>query len=93
MPFKLSDQAETNFNAYRAHFTQLLVEGALYQFEDFFFGIRATLGSLFPGMGRCWSFRRKPGSLRGECHHLGSAERPDWFIWGYVMLGGLKKQL
>ncbi|ELH8610834.1 hypothetical protein Q8V93_004618 [Enterobacter asburiae] len=93
MPFKLSDQAETNFNAYRAHFTQLLVEGALYQFEDFFFGIRATLGSLFPGMGRCWSFRRKPGSLRGEMSPSRQRRKTRLVYLGIRHARGTKKQL
>ncbi|TKK23445.1 hypothetical protein EcCFBP13530_04635 [Enterobacter cancerogenus] len=66
MPFKLSDQAETHFNTYRAHFPQLLVEGALYQFEDFFSGIRATLGSLFPGMGAVLEFLKKAREAAGE---------------------------
>lgn len=58
-PFKLKDQAETHFNTWRSHLPQLLVEGALYQFEDFFTGIRATLGSLFPGMGAVLEFLNK----------------------------------
>lgn len=66
MPFKLSDQAETHFNTYRAHLMQLLVEGALYQFEDFFTGIRATLGSLFPGMGAVMEFLNKAREVVGE---------------------------
>ncbi|WP_213014089.1 phage tail assembly chaperone, partial [Pantoea agglomerans] len=56
MPFKLADQAETHLNQYRSHLPQLLVEGALYQFGDFFTGIRATLGSLFPGMESVMAF-------------------------------------
>lgn len=66
MPFKLSDQAETHFNTYRAHLPQLLVEGAVYQFEDFFTGIRATLGSLFPGMGAVLEFLKKARETVGD---------------------------
>ncbi|WP_431810010.1 phage tail assembly chaperone [Jejubacter sp. L23] len=66
MPFKLLDQAETHFNTWRAHLPQLLVEGALYQFEDFFTGIRATLGSLFPGMGAVLEFLNKAREAVGE---------------------------
>lgn len=66
MPFKLSDQAETHLNTYRAHLPLLLVEGALYQFEDFFTGIRATLGSLFPGMGAVLEFLKKAREAVGE---------------------------
>ncbi|WP_208952344.1 phage tail assembly chaperone [Rahnella sp. ChDrAdgB13] len=66
MPFKLVDQAGTHFNQYRSHFPQLLVEGALYQFEDFFTGIRATLGSLFPGMGAMLEFIKKAREAVGE---------------------------
>lgn len=66
MPFKLADQAETHFNTYRAHLPQLLVEGAMYQFEDFFTGIRATLGSLFPGMGAVLEFLNKAREVVGE---------------------------
>ncbi|MCS2154349.1 hypothetical protein MUU49_17475 [Scandinavium goeteborgense] len=49
-PFKLTDGAETHFNQYRAHLPKLLVEGVIYQFEDFFTGIRDVLTGLFPGM-------------------------------------------
>lgn len=49
-PYKLSDGAETHFNQYRAHLPTLLVEGGIYQFEDFFTGIRDVLTGLFPGM-------------------------------------------
>lgn len=66
MPFKLKDQAETHFNTWRAHLPQLLVEGALYQFEDFFTGIRATLGSLFPGMGAVLEFLNKAREAVGD---------------------------
>lgn len=68
MPFKLSDQAETHFNTYRSHLMQLLVEGALYQFEDFFTGIRATLGSLFPGMGAVLEFLNKAREAVGDAN-------------------------
>lgn len=50
MPFKLSDGAETHFNQHRAHLPKVLVEGGIYQFEDFFTGIRDVLTGLFPGM-------------------------------------------
>lgn len=66
MPFKLEDQVETHFNMYRSHLPQLLVEGALYQFEDFFTGIRATLGSLFPGMESVIAFLAKAREVVGE---------------------------
>ena len=96
MPFKLTDQAETHFNTYRGHFPQLLVEGALYQFEDFFSGIRVTLGSLFPGMGAVLEFLKKAREAAGSIviRDIG-ADGPDWFIWGpvlrrYVKLGELK---
>ncbi|MGE9550445.1 phage tail assembly chaperone [Erwinia amylovora] len=66
MPFKLADQAETHLNTWRSHLPQLLVEGALYQFEDFFTGIRATLGSLFPGMESVMAFLAKAREVVGE---------------------------
>lgn len=66
MAFKLADQAETHLNTYRSHLPQLLVEGALYQFEDFFTGIRATLGSLFPGMESVMAFLAKAREVAGE---------------------------
>lgn len=48
MPLKLAVQVETHL--YRSDRPQLLVEGVLYQFEDFFTGIHATLECLFPEM-------------------------------------------
>lgn len=74
MPFKLLDQVETHFNAWRSHLPQLLVEGALYQFEDFFTGIRATLGSLFPGMGAVLEFMKKAREAVQETPLSGTTE-------------------
>jgi hypothetical protein len=77
MPFKLADQAETHFNTYRGHFPQLLVEGALYQFEDFFSGIRATLGILFPGMGAVLEFLKKAREAAGDVSSSETASQAD----------------
>lgn len=74
MPFKLADQAETHLNQYRSHLPQLLVEGALYQFEDFFTGIRATLGSLFPGMESVMAFLAKAREVVGEAEGSSATE-------------------
>ena len=74
MPFKLADQAETHLNQYRSHLPQLLVEGALYQFEDFFTGIRATLGSLFPGMESVMAFLAKAREVAGEAEASSATE-------------------
>lgn len=54
--FKLSDGAETHFNQYRAHLPKVLMEGVIYQFEDFFTGIRDVLSGLFPGMAEMLRF-------------------------------------
>jgi hypothetical protein len=43
-PAKLVDCGETHFNQYRAHLPILLVEGAQYQFGDFFTGIQNKSG-------------------------------------------------
>lgn len=63
MPSKLSDCGKTHFNQYRAHLPQLLVEGAVYQFSDFFYGIRDVLTGLFPGMGKMLEFLEKAREL------------------------------
>ncbi|WP_277972994.1 phage tail assembly chaperone [Pantoea agglomerans] len=74
MPFKLADQAETHLNLYRSHLPQRLVEGTLYQFEDFFTGIRATLGSLFPGMESVMAFLAKAREVAGEAEASSATE-------------------
>ena len=47
--FKLSAQTNEHFNQYRSHLIQVLVEGATYQFEDFFNGGMSSLNRLMPG--------------------------------------------
>lgn len=63
MPAKLNDCGETHFNKYRSHLPVLLVEGAQYQFGDFFTGIRNVLAGLFPGMDQMLAFMKKCRSL------------------------------
>lgn len=62
-PSRLKDVGEAHFNEHRAHLPLLLVEGAQYQFGDFFTGIRDVLGGLFPGMGQMLQFLEKCRSL------------------------------
>ncbi|HEY4438710.1 MAG TPA: putative phage tail assembly chaperone [Lelliottia sp.] len=62
-PAKLIDCGETHFNQYRSHLPILLVEGAQYQFGDFFTGIRDVLKDLFPGLGQMTEFLEKCRSL------------------------------
>lgn len=87
LPAKLNDCGETHFNKYRAHLPILLVEGAQYQFGDFFTGIRDVLAGLFPGMDRMLEFMEKCRSLvssipveelksTGSSGHQSSAKKP-----------------
>lgn len=46
--FKLIDNLNEHFNKYRAHMVPLLVEGAAYQFSDFFKGGMNSLKRLMP---------------------------------------------
>ncbi|EBL3323381.1 hypothetical protein D4T62_10570 [Salmonella enterica subsp. enterica] len=62
-PAKLIDCGDTHFNQYRAHLPILLVEGAQYQFGDFFTGIRSVLAGLFPGLEQMTAFLEKCRSL------------------------------
>lgn len=62
-PQRISDIGEAHFNSYRAHLPQLLIEGAQYQFGDFFTGIRDVLAGLFPGMDQMICFLEKCRSL------------------------------
>lgn len=59
VPTKLAECGNTHFNQYRAHIPVLLVEGAQYQFGDFFTGIRGVLSGLFPGMEQMTKFLEK----------------------------------
>ncbi|MCG9064717.1 hypothetical protein LH425_06620 [Laribacter hongkongensis] len=49
-PFRLQDKRAEHFNQYRGHMMPLLMQGASYQFGDFFTGGMAALGQLFPNM-------------------------------------------
>lgn len=46
--FKLIDHLNEHFNKHRAHMVPLLVEGAAYQFTDFFIGGMNSLKRLMP---------------------------------------------
>lgn len=46
--FKLSSQLNEHFNQYRGHLVEVLVQGAMYQFEDFFKGGMSSLNRLMP---------------------------------------------
>lgn len=49
-PFRLQDKLNEHFNAHRSHMMPLLMQGASYQFGDFFAGGMAALGQLFPNL-------------------------------------------
>lgn len=46
--FKLSSQLNEHLNQYRGHLIEILVQGAMYQFEDFFKGGMSSLDRLMP---------------------------------------------
>ena len=46
--YLLSDNMKEHFNQYRSHIIPVLIEGAMYQFEDFFKGGMSSLSRLMP---------------------------------------------
>ncbi len=69
-PAKLIDCGDTYFNQFRSHLPMLLIEGAQYQFGDFFTGIKSVLAGLFPGLEQMTTFLEK-------CRSLTTPETPE----------------